>query len=751
MDQDTLIQRLMATFLAELEEHVRELNRDLLALEKEEAPSARADLVTALFRSAHSLKGAARSVNVTVVEKACHELETILAAARDGAQVLGPDILSVLFEAADAIEDAGKRLREKEPLEAAPLAKLLPRLRIASKGGASGNQEKEKAEEKALEAGAPQGPAPPQDTGPERLAGPPPGPIAGREGFVRIPASKLDALLTKGGELLVARRRGDATGEAVTTLQELVSGWRDELERGLVRRRQERLPESVESHLDGSRDRLRRLSRDLDQLAGRLAADRLALEQAAIPLEEDARRLRMRPFSEACEGLDRMVRDLAMEGRKEVTLVLEGGDVEMDRAILDGLSDPLRHLVRNALDHGIEPPAARRTAGKPERGRVTVSAALRGGGVEAAVEDDGRGVDLAAIREQARKKKIAEPEDERDLAKLIFAPGFTTARIITGVSGRGIGLDVVRSRVDALHGSVGFSFEPGHGCRFVLSLPLTLTTLRALFVEAGGQIYALPAASVRQLARVLPSEIDSVEGREVLKLGGAPVPLVSLAGLLGGREAPVRPAGWKMPAVVLGSGPERTAFAVDELLFEQEVVVKSLGPRLHVRGVAGATVLPTGRLSLILSASSLIASARSRAADAPALREALASIRTPERRRRLLVAEDSVTTRTLVKSILEAENFEVTVAVDGLEAWHLLQDQGADLVVSDIDMPRMDGFTLTEAIRGSKRLRDVPIVLVTALESDKDKERGLSVGADAYLLKSAFDQRVLLETIRQLL
>ncbi len=738
MDQDKLIQRLMATFLAELGEHVRALNRDLLALEKEEAPSARADLVTTLFRSAHSLKGAARSVNVPVVESACHQLETVLASARDGTLTIGPDILPLLFEAADAIEDAGKRLGEKEALEAAPLAKLLPRLKAAAKGGAR----PDRSEDKSLDARAPHEPP----------AKPPPASMAaGNEGLVRIPASKLDALLARSGELLVARRRGDASGEALTALQELVGGWQDELERGLARLRKDHHPETVETLLNGSRDRLRRLLRELDQLAGRLAADRIALEQAALPLEEDARRLRMLPFSEACEGLDRMVRDLAMEGRKDVALVLEGGDVELDRAILDGLTDPLRHLVRNALDHGIEPPAARRSAGKPEQGRVTVSAALRGGGVEVAVEDDGRGVDLVAIREQARKRKLAEPEDDHDLARLIFTSGFTTSRIITGVSGRGIGLDVVRSRAEALHGSVNFSFGPGHGCRFVLSLPLTLTTLRALFVEAGGQVYALPVVSVRQLARVLPAEIDSVEGREVLKLGGAPVPIVRLAGLLGGREAPERPAGWKVPAVVLGSGPDRMAFAVDELLSEQEIVVMSLGPRLLVRSIAGVTVLPTGRLALILSASSLIESARSRAAGVPALRGALASSRMQERRKRLLVAEDSVTTRTLVKSILEAEGFDVAAAADGLEAWHVLQDQGADLVVSDVDMPRMDGFSLAEAIRGSKRLREIPIVLVTALESDKDKERGLSVGADAYLLKSAFDQRVLLETIRQLL
>lgn len=748
MDQDKLIQRLMATFHVELGEHVRALNRDLLALEKEEVPSARAELVTTLFRTAHSLKGAARSVNLVVVERACHELETILAGARDGALVIGPDLFRLLFEAADAIEDAGKRLREKETLEAAPLATLLPRLKAAARGGGRGDG----SEDEHPDGVVPRGPAALLPVEPEPPAGPPPASTtAGDEGLVRIPASKLDELLARSGELLVARRRGEASGEAVTALQELVSGWQDESDRGLAKVRKDRLPETVQMHLHGSRDRLRRLLRELDQLAGRLAADRLALEQAALPLEEDAHRLRMIPFSEACEGLDRMVRDLAVEGHKDAALVLEGGDVELDRAILEGLRDPLRHLVRNALDHGIEPPAARRSAGKPEEGRITISAALHGGGVEVAVEDDGRGIDLAAVREHARKKKLEQPEDEYELARLIFTSGFTTARIITGVSGRGIGLDVVRSRAEALHGSVTFSFEPGRGCRFVLGLPLTLTTLRALFVEAGGQIFALPAVNVSRLARVSLTEIDSVEGNDVLKLGGAPVPIIGLAGLLGGREAPARPADWKVPVVVLVSGPNRMAFGLDELLSEQEVVVKSLGPRLLVRSAAGATILPSGRVALILSVSNLIERARSQKAGTPALRKAFASGRKPEQRRRLLVAEDSVTTRTLVKTILEGEGFEVAAAADGLEAWHLLQDRGADLVVSDIDMPRMDGFTLAEAIRGSKRLRDVPIVLVTALESDKDKERGMKVGADAYLLKSAFDQRVLLETIRQLL
>lgn len=741
MDQEKLIQRLMATFQAELEEHVRALNRDLLALEKDPPAPARAELLTTLSRTAHSLKGAARSVNVPVIEGACHELESILASARDGASAIGAEVLPLLFEAADAIEDVARRLGEKEPLDDAPLSKLRPRLKAAARRGAS------------EDASAPRPPEPFPETEPGRPAEPPTSPRAwGGGASVRVAAQKLDALLSRSGELLVARRRGEASREQTVALLDLVNAWQVEWRSGLARQRRGGLPAGAETLLNQGALHLRRISRELGQLADRLADDLRAVERAALPLEADVRRLRMFPFSEACEGLERTVRDLARSGGKDVALVLAGGDVELDRAILEGLKDPILHLVRNALDHGIEPPAERRAAGKPEQGRVTVSAALRGTGVEVAVEDDGRGIDLPAVREQARRRKLAAPEDERDLARLILTSGFSTARMITEVSGRGIGLDVVRSRAEALHGSVDVWSEPGRGCRFALSLPLTLTILRALFVEAGGQLYAIPTVSVRQLARVSPSEIESVKGTEVLTLGGAPVPIVPLAGLLGGREAAGRPAGWKVPVVVLGSGGDRTAFAVDELLSEQEVVIKTLGPRLSgVKGIAGATILPTGQVALILSVSSLVASARTRAAGAPTLREAFASGRAPERRGRLLVAEDSVTTRTLVKSILEAEGYDVTEAADGLDAWHLLQDKGADLVVSDIDMPRMDGFSLAEAIRGSKRLRDVPIVLVTALASEKDKERGLSVGADAYLLKSAFDQRLLLETIRQLL
>jgi two-component system chemotaxis sensor kinase CheA len=748
MDKDRLVRRLMATFLGELEEHVRSLNQDLLSLEKSPEPAARAQLFTTLFRTAHSLKGAARSVNVGVIEAAGHRLEEILAAARDGVLAAGPEVIQTLFAAADAIQEAGKRLREGRELAGSSLAVLLPRLEIAAGGRASSQAQ------------------------PESHVEPRRAPVAPRDdSWVRVPAEKLDELLTRSGELLVARRRTEARGDEVAALQELVERWRGEwrtAERGFKRILPRSggkiggppsqkaaggpgvLPERTALAMERNGENLRGLEKALERLADGLQADRYILEQAAAPLEEEVRRVRMLPFAQACEGLERMARDLSRAAGKDVDLVIEGGEVELDRTILEGLKDPLLHLVRNAVDHGVELPAERLAAGKPRRGRITVGAALRGTRVEVVVADDGRGLDLDAIREQARKRGLPVPEDKHEVARLIFFAGFSTSPIITELSGRGVGLDVARSRVEALHGTIDFSSEPGRATRLVLAVPLTLTTVRALLVAAGGQTLAFLTSTVERLLRVGPEDIRSVEGREVLVLGAVPVPVAPLAEVLGLPAVEPAQPGKKVPVVIVAAGDQRAAFVVDELLAEGEVVVKHLGPRLvRVRNIAGATVLPTGRVALILNAVDLVRSGLGHAAARTV--SAAFAVRAPEAKRRLLVVEDSVTTRTLEKSILEAAGYDVLIAADGAEAWRILQAKGADLVVTDIEMPRMDGFALTEAIRASKRFRELPVVLVTALESERDKTRGMEAGADAYLLKSAFDQKNLLETIGHLL
>lgn len=777
MDKAQLIARLMVTFLSELQEHVRALNRDLLALESGPAEVERAERIKDLLRTAHSLKGAARSVDLGLIEEACHRLEDLLAVARDHPASVDPDLFSLLFATADAIEEAGVRLGERQDLAGSSLAALLPRLEAAADLRAAATAE-------PATSPAP-GPSPAPiaegtDAGPDeserRPSGALPTPTAVEQptaraagsGSVRVPAERLDALLMHSGELLVARGRREVRAQELAAIREFVGRWRAEwrgCEKPLraLRRNEDASPASRAGRIGGRLlprrasvvlgqvdDHLRRLEKDLERLAAATASDGRQLDQVADLVDDAVRRLRMLPFDEACQGLDRLVRDLARAGGKQVELVIEGGQVELDRSILEGLRDPLYHLVRNAVDHGIEPPDRRRAAGKPARGRIVVSAALRGAQVEVVVADDGRGVDLEAVRERARDQRPGEPPDERDLASCIFLPGFTTASQITSVSGRGVGLDVVKSRVESLHGTIDLSFTAGGGTRFALVVPLTLTTLRALLVEAGGQAFAWASTNVHRLVRIGPDDIRRVGGREMLVHGKVPLPLASLAEVLGLPAAESASPGGRRPGLIVAAGERRMAFVVDELVAEQEIVVKGLGARIRrIRNFSGATILPSGRIALVLNAAPLIRAATSRT---PGTATAPGPSRTaPAARKRLLVVDDSMTTRTLEKSILEGAGYEVVTAADGEAGWRLLQEQDVDLVITDIEMPRMDGFELTESIRRSGRSRDLPVILISARSSDRDKARGAEVGANAYIIKSAFDQKDLLESLAQLL
>jgi two-component system chemotaxis sensor kinase CheA len=551
----------------------------------------------------------------------------------------------------------------------------------------------------------------------------------------------------------VARRRVQARSVDAAELLDFAQRWRAEwsaLEKTLVRALAHSGPSRrLTQAVARNGDHLKHLDREFRRLASNIAEDHRLLEQAGMPLEVEVRRVRMLPFAEACEGLDRMSRDLARKSGKTVDLVVEGGGIEFDRSILEGVKDPLLHLLRNAVDHGIELPAVRRAVGKPAVGRITVAAALRGGVIEVTVADDGAGLDIEAIREQAHRRGLP-PMPVRELIRSVFLPGFSTAPAVTAVSGRGVGLDAVLTRLRALRATIDVTSEAGTGTRFILTLPLTLTTIRVLLVTAGGQSFALDVDTVTRLLLVDPAELRSVAGRDVLMLDGATIPIIPLTGLLG--LTPVRQGGerHRLPVLVLGMADEQAAIVVDELSSEQEIMVRSLGPRLgRVRYITGSTILQSGRIALILDARALIggvlgATAEQRFAVAPAGGAAIT-------RKRLLLAEDSLTTRTLMRNILEDAGYAVTVVADGAQAWERLQETGADLVVSDIDMPNMGGFELTAVIRGSERFRNLPVVLITARESEADKERGMTVGADAYLVKSVFDQANLLETITQFL
>jgi two-component system chemotaxis sensor kinase CheA len=408
-------------------------------------------------------------------------------------------------------------------------------------------------------------------------------------------------------------------------------------------------------------------------------------------------------------------------------------------------------LVRNAIDHGIEPPKARAEAGKAPRGRVAVTvAALEGGRIEIRVEDDGRGIGLARVREAAVRAGLLSSEAAEALTNdgaldLIYRSGLSTSPIITNVSGHGLGLPIVKERVERLGGRIDVQTRAGAGTTITMVVPASIATFRGLLVRAGNQPFLLPLEAVERAIRVTPEDVETVEGREAVRWDGRPLFLARLSGLLALSEAAREPRG-KSLCVIVRVGEEWVGLLVEEVSGDREVVVKDLrAPLVRVRNVAGAGLLGTGEVVLILRPTDLLRSsqrARRLSAPPPAPEE--------KRQAAVLVVDDSITTRTMEKNLLEAAGYRVRVAVDGIDAWTVLKSEAFDLVVSDVDMPRMDGFDLTVRIRGDKQLSDLPVILVTALESREDKERGIDVGANAYIVKSSFDQSNLLEIIRRL-
>jgi len=736
MSPDELAARLLATFAGELQEQVRAMNEALLALE---ATPGQVEHVHTLFRVAHTLKGASRAAGVPGVERVCHTLESLLAEVRDGRKELEAKDFQQLFAAADALAAAGEHLSAGGDVDDARLSAVLRAL----KGGAAYEAPSPPS------ARAPSAPAPPRPA-PLQPGAPEPASVAA-EGQVRIAASKLDALMASSGDLLVvggrpALRAAEAE-DLHGALARCSTRWRDDSRRLLLTLHRQGAGAAEPSVLALGED-LQRLTREAGRLATAARRDARALAKNVDDVMTHAGTLRMRPFSEACEALPRAVRDLATSAGKEVDLRLSGGDVEADRVVLDGLREALLQLVRNAVDHGIEAPSVRAAAGKPRAGSIRVGAELTGERLRVTVSDDGAGLDLPAIREVLGRRGLPVPDDDDGAIRVFLEGRVTTRSEATTVSGRGVGLDVARTAVRSLGGHLTVTWSRGQGTAFHLDAPLSLATTRVLMVGVASHLVAIPISYVERIMRVAPEELRLNEGRHVLPTATGPVSVVSLARLL--PPLAERPAtDGPVALVLLVSGTRRLAVAVDELLEAREVAVRPVrGGASRSPSLRGAALLESGRIALVLDPPALVAAGLGPDVGAGMTVEPRQAAPV---RRRILVVDDSITTRTLERSILEAAGYDVVTAADGADGWRAFQEQGCDLVVADIEMPRMDGFALCQAIRGSRRHADVPVVLVTALESDEHRARGLEVGADAYIGKSSFDQESLLDTIQQLL
>ncbi len=777
------LKEILTIFKAESEEHLQKLNSALLQLEKE---PGRSDLLEEIFREAHSLKGSARMIGFETVEKIAHGLEDIFSLVRKGEMKLHTGAFDAIFSALDAINRLTEKWLADPDGEAEDIGPLLDRIAEARRlppapppGAEEGTPPEE---EPVAEAAAVPETAPASEITPvpeessvekegerkiellfERKAVAPAEAVKLEvEETIRVTTRKLDDLMSQIGEILVTKIKFDQRLTEVRLLERSLNdihrSWTSVLKQREMMEA-EKSAETAERLIRMHKDtgaRIVALHEELSSFVDSFNDDSLRLTLISSDLQESINRVRMLPLSSLFNLFPRLLRDIVRGEGKEVELEIEGGDIQLDKKIIEGLKDPLNHLLRNAVDHGIEPPEVRKAAGKKPVGVIRLAASQKASSVVIDIEDDGAGLDLGRIREIALKKgfvsegQLAEMQEQQVMA-FVFSPGFSTKGIITDLSGRGVGLDVVYHSIETMKGTITISSEPGRGTRFSIKLPVSLATSQALLVRVADQEFAIPLTAVEGIMEIGREEVMSVEAREAILVGGIPTALVGLHDILGLPPPPEGELeGEKQPVVVIGAIDEKAAIVVTEVVGEKEVVVKSLGSQLRrVRNIAGATILGDGSVVLILNVFDLMKSSqkvRGMLVAAPRDGEEKEAV-TPE----ILVVDDSLTTRVLEKSILEGNGYSVTLAVDGADALEKVRRGKFDLIVSDVEMPNMNGFDLTRMIRKEGKFKDLPVILVTSLDSEEDKRKGIESGADAYITKGAFEQGNLLATVKQLL
>ena len=759
MDQE-LRARLLETFLIEAGEHVASINHALSALEQNQSQAGQLEII---FRCAHSLKGGARIVNLQLIEYLCQSLESLLSRLRQGDNSISQSLLNLLHEAVDIIDAILASGSPEMPSLAVKSACMQLRQQLdkatVEPANVSAPTEKSAQPDMAEPTVATELPSaavathiattlPEQSTTisdnpvPSAYSAPKNNTV---QDTVRIPASRLDNLLVQAEEMMALKLALRQHVLGLKTLQENLNQ---------LRREQ---ANKTELNKDGMQQLDRTLLGLGKQLQHLKRHSEEGFRQAGSMIENlilDAKSLLMFPFSFVAEGFARSVRDIAREQGKEVTFQLSGETLELDRRILQELKDPLIHLLRNSIDHGIESPAARIHYNKPQRATISLSAGYTDNGkAEIILSDDGAGINLPQIRQVAIDKGFITPEqnaqtDDQALIPLIFRSGFSSKQDVSHLSGRGLGLAIVQEKVEKLGGTIDVSSQVGRGTQFRLVLPLTLASFRGIQIRLGEHRFAVPTLNVVRVLRLPLSHIYTVEGRETLQVEERIVPIVAMSGILGVQADPADLQEYRM-LLLLGNEHEQIAFAVDEVIGEDDLLLKPLGPQLiRVRNLAGATLLGDGTVLPILNARDLLKSAQGGHAQ-PVKVHDIPIGKTEPIRHRILVVDDSITSRTLLKNVLESYGYEVKTAVDGTDALALLQTEPFDLVSSDVEMPQMDGFELTARLRADERFARLPIVLVTSLESQDDRQRGVEVGADAYIVKSSFDQSNLLEIIRK--
>nr|WP_225596826.1 hybrid sensor histidine kinase/response regulator [Achromobacter sp. ACM04] len=736
---------LLELFQLETRTQVEVLNKGLLALEHD--PTS-APQLEACMRAAHSLKGAARIVDLHPAVRIAHAMEDCLVEAREGrlrlqaadidALLMGADLLQRVatpgVELGSEIDELVKRLSNAPALPAAqaaaPVPKpsdFLPPIPVLDEPPAAAVQRR------SSDAGLGEG-----------------------ERVLRVTADTLNKLLGLSSETLVESHWIAPFGASMLRLKRMQAGAVQALDGVRAALAGQALDAQAQAALDDALRIVQQCQQELSQRTGEVDEFGWRMGHLAQRLYDTALACRMRPFGDGVGGMARMVRDVGRALGKQVRLEIEGESTQVDRDILEKLDAPLMHLLRNAVDHGIEMPQDRLAAGKPAEGRIRLSARHAAGMLLIELSDDGAGISLDRLRVEVVQRKLASAETaarltEAELLEFLFLSGFSTRGEVTEISGRGVGLDVVQTMVRQLRGAVRIQQQTGQGTRFMLEMPLSLSVVRSLLVEVQEEIYAFPLAYVNHALQVRAEDIEQLEGHQHFRFMDRQIGLVSARQIL--RTGGAAPASETVCVVLVGDHDRLYGVAVDRYVGERTLVVQPLDPRLgKVQDVMAGALMDDGTPLLILDVEDMLVSVQKLVEGGQLSRvDGAGAAEQARRRKRVLVVDDSLTVRELERKLLLNRGFDVAVAVDGMDGWNMLRSESFDLVVTDVDMPRMDGIELVSRIKADPKLQGLPVMVVSYKDREEDRRRGLDAGADYYLAKGSFHDDALLDAVEDLI
>ncbi len=718
-------------FCAEIEAQTSALGESLLVLEREPQDTA---ALERLMRAAHSIKGAARMIGVAPAVQLAHAMEDCFVAAQNNALQLQPADVDLLLAGTDALRGLGAELMENPEAQVAPeLTASIAALCTPGRTPPAAVGEPTCAPKRERESETPE-------------------PSAAASRVVRISADRVNRLVGLTGELTVTSRWVRVHADSLLGLKKRQSDLIAVIDRLRAVVEQSTLSDLANNLLNDAQKLAYGCRHNMAQRLTELEEFDRRASNVSNRLNHEVIASRMRPFSDGVQGFPRLVRDVARSLDKQVELVIRGRDTQVDRDILEKIEAPLNHILRNAIDHGIESPGERTAAGKPAYGSILLEAYHSAGMLTVVVSDDGRGVDMDALRSKIVRKnmvneRMAAELLETELLDFLFLPAFSTRESISEISGRGVGLDVVHNVVQEMRGHIRASSAAGQGMRIQLQLPLALSVLRTLTVEVGGELYAFPLARIENILRISRDAVQTLEDRQfVTTSDGRHIGLV-----YGGQVFDQAGGGSPdavLPLVVIGGRGRSYGVIVDRFLSERDLAVHTIDPRLgKIQDIAAAAITDDGTPLFIVDVDDMLQSIENLVSGRRLHKLSGAGQDETQERSRILVVDDSLTVREVERKLLESHGYSVDVAVDGMDGWNTVRVNEYDLVISDVDMPRMNGIELVTMIKNDPKLRKLPVMIVSYKDRPEDRERGLEAGADYYLAKGGFHDDTLIEAV----